>query len=67
MKKLLVVVAAICLVGFATSCKKECTCKTTVLGVVGPEQVISEADTKDKCDVLNVDLGELGKTECTWK
>ena len=35
MKKLLLVVAAVCLVGFATSCKKTCECTPYAAGIKG--------------------------------
>jgi len=74
MKKLLVVVAAVCLVGFATSCKKECKC--TVDGKdVSAEGTI---DSKEKCteaqDAYNAGAKlaeEMGlpfpKMTCEWK
>jgi hypothetical protein len=61
MRKLLAVVAVVGLVGFATSCKKECKC------TIGPvEMDLSKLgiDTKDKC--MNL-VDATTSTVCEWK
>jgi hypothetical protein len=65
MKKLLLVVAAVCLVGFATSCKKECTC---TVGPVKMDLTSLGIDTKEKCTDYEKAAGETdGVMKCEWK
>jgi hypothetical protein len=67
MKKLLAVVAVIGLVGFATSCKKECKC--TLLGVDYPTTGV--IDTKEACDdfakLFAGDEEASSVLKCEWK
>ena len=71
MKKLLAVVAVVGLVGFATSCKKECKC--TLDGKDFP--TVGTLDTKELCDAFQASsnlaqelLGaEAPKVKCEWK
>ena len=65
MKKLLVVVAAVCLVGFATSCKKECKCNIGGVNWTIPDEG-GAIDTKEKCDDI-AELYKLIDVKCEWK
>lgn len=76
MKKLLAVVAVIGLVGFATSCKKECKC--TLDGVEMPTGGVA-IDDKAACDAIQKSQEEAQKlaaelagitvptVKCEWK
>ena len=66
MKKMLVVLGVVAFSFGAVSCKKECMCTVTVLGVTGPETSRGEISKSD-CEAFNADLGDLGKTECKLK
>ena len=65
MKKLLIAVAVVGLVGFATSCKKECKCKIGILNWTIPSEE-GAIDTKAKCDDL-AELYKLIDVKCEWK
>ena len=49
MKKLFLAVAVIGLVGFGTSCKKECKCTTYAAGVVVGAESTVELESGKKC------------------
>ena len=70
MKKLLMAVAVVGLVGFATSCKKECECVSTVGGVeIGRVTHPDNLSTKD-CEALSAEVTVLEvttKTVCKSK
>ena len=69
MKKLVMAIAVVCLVGFATSCKKECKC--TVDGKDFP--LVGTVDTKDLCTQFADAQSALAtiagtpKVTCEWK
>ena len=71
MKKLLMAVAVVGLVGFATSCKKECKCS-----LAGVDFPVGSAgvDTKEKCTDFQDAYNDAGtivenfvKLTCEWK
>ena len=65
MKKLLMAVAILGLVGFATSCKKECKCKIAGVNWTIPSDQ-GEIDTKAKCDDV-AEAYKLINVDCSWK
>ena len=70
MKKLLMAVAVLGLVGFATSCKKDCECVTTVGGVETGKVEQSSKLSKDDCEALSSSttlLEVVTKVECKSK
>lgn len=63
-KALCILAAAAFVICGATSCKKTCTCKTTVDGVQVAEQKV---EVKGNCSKANVDVSAYGsnaKFEC---
>jgi hypothetical protein len=66
MKKVLLSLAIVALVGIAfTSCKKSCTCKTTILGTTTSSEIDS-IDSEDACNTLNTAFSITGGS-CTWE
>lgn len=66
MKKALVIIACVALVGAFTSCNKKCTCKTYAAGVVTVTQEDVEIDKDKKCSDYTAIVSEDPKTgvEC---
>ena len=64
MKKLLAVVAVVGLVGFATSCKKECKCSAA--GVTIDLSALG-IDTKEKCTDYEKATEGMPGLKCEWK
>lgn len=67
MKKVLLTLAAIALVGIAfTSCSKSCSCTTTVNGIASATVENSSVSNESDCEALSVSTA-VGSVKCSWE